>query len=47
MPLYDYACACGVRFELLVPSWSTPDPDCPDCGAGTVRRPPSPAMRTG
>jgi putative FmdB family regulatory protein len=44
MPVYDYVCACGTRFEALVPSWSTPDPDCPDCGALTVRRPPSPAM---
>lgn len=47
MPLYDYACACGTRFELLVSSWRSPDPDCPDCGATTVRRPPSPAMRGG
>ncbi len=47
MPVYDYACACGVRFELLVPSWSTPDPDCPECGTQTVRRPPAPAMRSG
>lgn len=46
MPLYDYACTCGVRFELLVGSWSSPAPDCPDCGATTARRPPAPAMRT-
>ena len=46
MPIYDYACACGTRFELLVPSWSAPDPDCPDCGRPTVRRPPSPAVRS-
>lgn len=44
MPLYDYACPCGTRFELLVPSWSSPDPDCLACGAQTVRRPPSPAV---
>jgi putative FmdB family regulatory protein len=44
VPLYDYACACGTRFEALVLSWSTPDPDCPDCGTATVRRPPSPAV---
>ncbi|MFC4947925.1 FmdB family zinc ribbon protein [Pseudonocardia sp. GCM10023141] len=44
MPVYDYACACGARFELLVPSWRSPAPDCPTCGAETVRRPPSPAM---
>lgn len=44
MPLYDYACACGARFELMVPSWSSPAPDCPTCGAATTRRPPSPAV---
>ena len=44
MPLYDYACSCGTRFELMVPSWSSPAPDCPACGASTHRRPPSPAM---
>ncbi|MEU7811220.1 zinc ribbon domain-containing protein [Pseudonocardia sp. NPDC049154] len=44
MPLYDYVCPCGVRFELLVPSWSSPAPDCPQCGATTVRRPPSPKI---
>ena len=47
MPIYDYACACGARFELMVPSWSSPGPDCPTCGAATVRRPPSPAMHGG
>ncbi|MEV1293664.1 zinc ribbon domain-containing protein [Pseudonocardia sp. NPDC049635] len=44
MPVYDFACRCGRRFELLVPSWSSPAPDCPQCGATTTRRPPSPAM---
>lgn len=44
MPVYDYACACGVRFEVLVPSWSSPAPDCPACGAATTRRPPAPAV---
>lgn len=47
MPLYDYACACGTRFELLVASWSSPNPDCPACGTTTTRRPPSPAMHGG
>lgn len=42
MPLYDYA--CGTRFELFVPSWSSPAPDCPRCGSPTRRRPPSPAV---
>lgn len=44
MPLYDYRCPCGARFEMMVPSWSSPAPDCPLCGATTARRPPSPAM---
>jgi putative FmdB family regulatory protein len=44
VPVYDYACSCGTRFELMVPSWSSPAPDCPDCGTATTRRPPSPAM---
>ncbi|TDD03017.1 zinc ribbon domain-containing protein [Saccharopolyspora terrae] len=44
MPMYDYACTCGTRFERMVPSWSSPAPDCPDCGATTRRRPPSPSM---
>lgn len=44
MPMYDYACTCGNSFELLVPSWSSPAPACPDCGATTSRRPPSPAV---
>lgn len=28
----------------MVPSWSSPAPECPDCGAVTSRRPPSPAV---
>lgn len=44
MPMYDYACSCGTRFEVMVASWSSPAPDCPDCGSITTRRPPSPAM---
>ncbi|SFN26792.1 putative regulatory protein, FmdB family [Pseudonocardia ammonioxydans] len=44
MPVYDYACACGVRFETMVPSWSSPAPGCPSCGELTRRRPPSPAV---
>ncbi|MBP2369031.1 FmdB family zinc ribbon protein [Pseudonocardia parietis] len=44
MPVYDFACTCGTRFELMVPSWSSPAPDCPACGEPTRRRPPSPAV---
>ncbi|MCR3718330.1 MULTISPECIES: FmdB family zinc ribbon protein [Prauserella salsuginis group] len=39
MPLFDYRCACGARFEKLQPSWRSPDPDCPACGATTARLP--------
>lgn len=45
MPMmYDFACSCGIRFELMVPSWSSPAPDCPECGSSTTRCPSSPAM---
>lgn len=44
MPVYDYACSCGVRFETMVRSWSSPAPGCPSCGEITSRRPPAPAM---
>lgn len=40
MPLFDYRCECGARFEKLQPSWRTPDPNCPACG-DTVSRLPS------
>ncbi|WP_336159852.1 FmdB family zinc ribbon protein [Amycolatopsis sp. VC5-11] len=44
MPLYDYRCGCGVVFEYFMPSWSSPDPDCPSCGGATARRPSAPAL---
>lgn len=44
MPLYDYACSCGTRFEMMVPTWDSPAPGCPACGSAASRRPPSPAM---
>ena len=28
LPVYDYACSCGTRFKLLVPSWSGTNTDC-------------------
>lgn len=37
MPLYEYACGCGHRFEQLVRTHSSPDPACPACG-GVPRR---------
>lgn len=45
MPVYDYACSCGARFETMVPSWSSPAPGCPACGEATRRCPPAPAVR--
>jgi putative FmdB family regulatory protein len=47
MPMYDFVCTCGARFEMLVSSWSSPAPDCPLCGMTTSRRPPAPAMLGG
>ncbi|NDL59333.1 FmdB family zinc ribbon protein [Phytoactinopolyspora mesophila] len=39
MPIYDYTCECGNRFEMLVRSADGPSPDCPGCGGPTRRRP--------
>ncbi|ASR34639.1 transcriptional regulator [Prauserella marina] len=39
MPIYDYACECGRRFEALVPSSESPAPPCDDCGNRTRRKP--------
>lgn len=47
MPLYDYACACGNRFEALVPfvalaeAADSPAPPCPACGGAPRRMLPS------
>lgn len=40
MPIYEYGCACGNRFERLVARPDTPPPACPGCG-GVPRRLPS------
>ncbi|GLZ49862.1 hypothetical protein Acsp06_60470 [Actinomycetospora sp. NBRC 106375] len=45
MPLYDYACVCGERFEVLMPSWRSANPYCPTCGEVTTRRPAAPALK--
>ena len=38
MPIYEYACmACESHFEELVRYGDTA-PDCPECGAGNVRK---------
>lgn len=47
MPLFDYRCSCGARFEKLQPSWRSPDPDCPACGASTSRMPPAVSLAGG
>ena len=36
MPIHDYACDCGHRFEALVHG---ADPACPRCGGAPHRRP--------
>lgn len=40
MPLYEYACGCGTRFEKVVPFAAADSPDlaCPACGAPGARR---------
>ncbi|QVQ52376.1 zinc ribbon domain-containing protein [Spiractinospora alimapuensis] len=44
MPIYDFACDCGARFEALVPSFASPAPPCGSCGRPTLRRPPAPSL---
>lgn len=39
MPLYEFACECGLEFERLIPRWSDANPSCGYCGAQTARRP--------
>src|SRR5947209_17370367 len=41
MPIYEYACECGYRFEALVRSADEPAPLCPACGGVPRRRPAS------
>jgi putative FmdB family regulatory protein len=39
MPIYEYRCAaCGKRSSSLLPSYSSPDPACPHCGKGELKR---------
>jgi putative FmdB family regulatory protein len=39
VPIYDYVCACGERFEALLASFSSPAPACARCGGSPARRP--------
>ena len=41
MPIYDYACSCGHRFEMLAKTVDAPAPACPACGGVPRRRPAS------
>jgi putative FmdB family regulatory protein len=49
MPLYEYACGRGHRFERLVPFADADSPSlaCPSCGATECRRLPSSAALLG
>jgi putative FmdB family regulatory protein len=39
MPLYEYVCeSCGERSSALLPRFDAPDPVCPHCGQGRLRR---------
>lgn len=39
MPLFDYSCTCGHRFEKLVASWREGNPACTACGRPSHRLP--------
>ncbi len=41
MPIYEYACGCGHRFETLAKTVDPPAPACPACGGAPRRRPAS------
>ena len=39
MPIYEYRCdECGKKSSALLPSFSSPDPICPQCGKPALRR---------
>jgi putative FmdB family regulatory protein len=41
VPIYEYACECGYRFEALVKGVDSLAPACPCCGGLPRRRPAS------
>lgn len=49
MPIYEYACDCGCRFERLakIAEADGPPPYCPACGTPDTRRVPSAAALLG
>lgn len=38
MPLYEYQCPCGLKFEKLLPRASSDPQSCPDCGEPAVKQ---------
>jgi putative FmdB family regulatory protein len=38
MPIYEFKCGCGLRFERLT-SFDAPAPSCPSCGGETRKVP--------
>jgi putative FmdB family regulatory protein len=39
VPIYEYRCgACGKRSSALLPSYSSADPACPNCGQPELKR---------
>ncbi len=48
MPVYEYRCRCGARFERFEPLSAAAGPvECAVCGARDARRVPSPFARLG
>jgi len=43
VPIYDYRCDCGLRFERLV-ARDAPTPPCPECGGEARKVPSRPAL---
>ncbi|GAA4846933.1 zinc ribbon domain-containing protein [Saccharopolyspora rosea] len=39
MPIYEYRCDCGTRFERLLRTRDCPDQPCPRCGASAAKVP--------
>jgi putative FmdB family regulatory protein len=38
MPIYEYECECGHKFELLQKLNEKPPSKCPECGTPQVKR---------
>lgn len=46
MPIFDYRCERGHRFERLV-GWNVAAPACPECGGATRKLPPGARLGRG